>query len=134
MATSVILPKQGQSVETCIITEWYKKKGDKVGKGDLLFAYETDKSSFDEEAQAGGTLLEIYFGEGDEVPVLTEVAVIGEPGEKVPGRPDVPFVASADAPEEKSSPRNEGSQPPEGKKATTTYRVPERACTYPAIA
>jgi pyruvate dehydrogenase E2 component (dihydrolipoamide acetyltransferase) len=94
MATSVILPKQGQSVETCIITEWYKKKGDRVEKGELLFAYETDKSSFEEEARAEGILLEVYFGEGDEVPVLTEVAVIGQPGEVVPGRPDVPFVAS----------------------------------------
>jgi pyruvate dehydrogenase E2 component (dihydrolipoamide acetyltransferase) len=96
MATSVILPRQGQSVETCIITEWYKKKGERVEKGELLFAYETDKSSFEEEAQADGTLLEVYFGEGDEVPVLTEVAVIGEPGEQIPGKPDVPFVASAE--------------------------------------
>ncbi|MFC2115947.1 dihydrolipoamide acetyltransferase family protein [Bacteroidota bacterium] len=84
MATSVILPKQGQSVETCIITEWYKKKGDRVEKGDLLFAYETDKSSFEEEAQTDGILLEIYFEEGEEVAVLTEVAVIGEAGEKIP--------------------------------------------------
>jgi pyruvate dehydrogenase E2 component (dihydrolipoamide acetyltransferase) len=77
----VILPKQGQSVETCIITEWYKKKGDKVAVGDLLFSYETDKASFEEEAQADGVLLDIFYGDGDEVPVLAEVAVIGEPGE-----------------------------------------------------
>ncbi len=81
MATSVILPKQGQSVENCIITEWYKKKGDRVEKGELLFAYETDKSSFEEESQFEGILLEIFFEEGDEVPVLSEVAVIGEEGE-----------------------------------------------------
>ena len=30
MATAVLMPKQGQSVETCIITQWFKKKGDKV--------------------------------------------------------------------------------------------------------
>ncbi len=83
MATTVILPKQGQSVESCIITEWYKKKGDKVEKGDLLFAYETDKSSFEEEAQVDGILLEMFYEEGDEVPVLSEVAVIGAEGEKV---------------------------------------------------
>jgi len=83
MATSVILPKQGQSVETCIITEWYKKKGDRVEKGELLFAYETDKSSFEEEAQEAGILLEVYYEAGDEVAVLSEVAMIGEEGEKV---------------------------------------------------
>ena len=30
MAKPIIMPKQGQSVESCIITEWYKKKGDTV--------------------------------------------------------------------------------------------------------
>lgn len=87
MATSVILPKQGQSVETCIITQWYKKKGDRVEKGDLLFAYETDKSSFEEEAQVEGILLDVFFEEGDEVPVLSEVAAIGAEGEKIEKAP-----------------------------------------------
>ena len=83
MATTVILPRQGQSVETCIITEWFKKKGDKVAIGDILFSYETDKASFEEEAQVEGILLDIFYGDGDEVPVLAEVAVIGESGEVV---------------------------------------------------
>ncbi|PWD98479.1 dihydrolipoamide acetyltransferase family protein [Marinilabilia rubra] len=81
MATPIIMPKQGQSVESCIITEWYKKKGDKVSPGDTLFSYETDKASFEEEATVEGTLLEIFFKDGDEVPVLTNVAVVGEEGE-----------------------------------------------------
>ena len=50
MATTIIMPKQGQSVESCILTEWFKQKGEKVQKGDLLFAYETDKASFEEES------------------------------------------------------------------------------------
>ena len=41
MATVVIMPKQGQSVESCILTEMKKKKGDTVAVGDILFAYET---------------------------------------------------------------------------------------------
>jgi pyruvate dehydrogenase E2 component (dihydrolipoamide acetyltransferase) len=76
-----MLPKQGQSVESCIISQWFKKKGDSVKAGDLLFSYETDKASFEEEAKTDGILLEIFFNEGDEVPVLTNVAVIGNPGE-----------------------------------------------------
>ena len=50
MATVVIMPRQGQSVESCIITAFNKKVGDSVEKGDILFSYETDKSSFDEPA------------------------------------------------------------------------------------
>lgn len=83
MAMPVIMPKQGQTVESCIITKWHKKKGDKVEVGDLLFSYETDKASFDEEAKVSGVLLDIFFEEGEEVPVLTNVCVIGEPGENV---------------------------------------------------
>ena len=45
MAHVVIMPKQGQSVESCIVTEFKKKVGDKVSVGDILFSYETDKAS-----------------------------------------------------------------------------------------
>jgi pyruvate dehydrogenase E2 component (dihydrolipoamide acetyltransferase) len=81
MATPVIMPRQGQSVESCIIAKWMKKKGDPVQAGDILFAYETDKASFEEEAKVGGLLLDIFFEEGDDVPVLTNVCVIGNAGE-----------------------------------------------------
>jgi pyruvate dehydrogenase E2 component (dihydrolipoamide acetyltransferase) len=83
MAVAVIMPRQGQSVETCIITEWLKKKGDPVLTGDILFSYETDKASFDVESQTDGILLEIFAAAGDEVPVLTNIAVIGNPGEDI---------------------------------------------------
>ena len=81
MATVVIMPKQGQSVESCILTEMKKKKGDTVAVGDILFAYETDKASFEEEAQVAGTVLDVFFDNGDEIPVLTNVMVIGNEGE-----------------------------------------------------
>jgi pyruvate dehydrogenase E2 component (dihydrolipoamide acetyltransferase) len=83
MAIPVIMPRQGQSVETCILGEWVKKKGDAVKVGDILFSYETDKASFEEDAKADGILLDIFFAEGDEVPVLVNVAVIGTAGESV---------------------------------------------------
>lgn len=77
------MPRQGQSVETCIITRWLVEKGAAVKTGDLLFTYETDKASFDAEAQADGILLDIFAAEGAEVPVLTAVAAIGTAGEAV---------------------------------------------------
>lgn len=83
MAVGVLMPKQGQSVESCIITEWAKKKGDPVKKGDVLFSYETDKASFECEAEDEGVLLDIFYEEGDEVPVLVNVAAIGKKGEDI---------------------------------------------------
>jgi pyruvate dehydrogenase E2 component (dihydrolipoamide acetyltransferase) len=81
MANVVIMPKQGQSVESCIVTEFIKKVGDKVAVGDVLFSYETDKATFEEESQVEGTVLACFFADGDEIPCLTNVMVIGTPGE-----------------------------------------------------
>ena len=82
MAVVVILPKQGQSVESCIITEIKKKKGDSVQKGEVLFTYETDKATFEEESPIDGVILECFYNEGDEVPVLLNMMVLGQPGEE----------------------------------------------------
>ena len=81
MATPVIMPRQGQSVESCIIGCWYKKVGDKVAPGDDLFSYETDKATFDASAEVEGEILALFFAEGDDVPCLTNVCVIGQKGE-----------------------------------------------------
>jgi len=95
MATPVLMPKQGQSVETCIITRWFKNKGDKVSVGDILFSYETDKASFDLESTVEGILLDVFFEDGAEVPVLVNVAVIGKPGEATDSfNPDKGTLAS----------------------------------------
>jgi pyruvate dehydrogenase E2 component (dihydrolipoamide acetyltransferase) len=81
MATPVIMPRQGQSVESCIIGKWYKKVGDKVSVGEDLFTYETDKAAFDEAAKVDGEVLAIFFEENDDVPCLMNVCVIGQKGE-----------------------------------------------------
>ena len=83
MAQVVIMPRQGQSVESCVITEWKKKVGDKVEEKDVLFSYETDKSSFDELSTVSGTLLAIFHEEGDDVECLLPVCVIGNEGEDI---------------------------------------------------
>ena len=75
------MPKQGQSVESCIVSEFKKKVGDSVKVGDVLFGYETDKATFEEESQVEGTVLAIFYKDGDEIPVLQNVMVIGQPGE-----------------------------------------------------
>jgi len=83
MANPIIMPRQGQSVESCIISSWFKKEGDEVKKGDILFSYETDKAAFECESEFDGVLLKRLYQEGDEVPVLKLVAIIGTPGEKI---------------------------------------------------
>ncbi len=81
MANGVLMPKQGITVESCILTKWNVKVGDVVKKGDILFSYETDKSAFDQESEFDGEVLALFCEEGDEVPVLTNVCVVGAKGE-----------------------------------------------------
>lgn len=87
MAEYVIVPKIGVTVTNCIIESWHFKKGDQVKKGEVLFSYETDKTCMDEESPFDGVLLDIFYQDGDEVPCLERVCVIGEPGEdyEIPG-------------------------------------------------
>ena len=105
MATVVIMPRQGQSVESCIITAFNKKVGDTVERGDVLFSYETDKSSFDEPAPEAGKILAIFREEGDDVPCLENVLVIGKDGEDfsqfIPKDESAPSAESAPVAEEK---------------------------------
>ncbi|MBR4766818.1 MAG: 2-oxo acid dehydrogenase subunit E2 [Clostridia bacterium] len=83
MATPVMMPNVGITVETCVLTKWLKQKGETVQEGEVLFTYETDKSTLEQEAPVSGTVLEIFFGEDADVPVMTNVCVLGEPGEDV---------------------------------------------------
>ena len=96
MATLVIMPRQGQSVESCVITEFNKKVGDTVEKGEVLFSYETDKSSFEEPAPEAGKILAIFREEGDDVPCLENVLVIGNDGEDISAY--IPKTEAEDAP------------------------------------
>ena len=107
MAVPVIMPRQGNTVESCVINEIRKHPGDKVEIGDVLFTYETDKASCEEEAKAAGTLLGYFFEEGDDVPCLENVCVIGAAGEDVSS-----FTAGAqEAPAEAGAPAAEAAAP-----------------------
>ena len=90
MATEVLMPRQGQSVESCIITAWKVKEGDVVAEGQALCEVETDKATFEVPAPAAGTVLGIFYPDEADVPVLKVIAAIGAPGEDISGlRPEM---------------------------------------------
>ena len=122
MANVVIMPKQGQSVESCIVTEFKKKVGDKVAAGEVLFSYETDKASFEEEAKVEGTVLAVFFKDGDEIPCLTNVMVIGNEGESF--AEFAPAGAPAEAPA--------AAAPVEAPKASEAPKAAEAPVAAPA--
>jgi len=94
MADKVLMPKQGNSVESCIIVSWLKKEGDAVAIGDIICEVETDKATIEVESSFEGTILKTFYEEDDDVPVHNLIALIGEPGE------DISQFSNEDAAEE----------------------------------
>ncbi|MEN6499063.1 MAG: dihydrolipoamide acetyltransferase family protein, partial [Rectinema sp.] len=81
MATTIIMPKLGNTVESSVIISWNVKPGDHIDKDSILCEIETDKATMEVPAGVEGTVLALLHKEGDDVPVLEPIAVIGEPGE-----------------------------------------------------
>jgi pyruvate dehydrogenase E2 component (dihydrolipoamide acetyltransferase) len=74
----------GVTVENGKIIEWLKAEGDTVEKGESIFIVEAEKVTTEVESPASGILSKILLPPGEEVPVLTVVGVITDPGEDVP--------------------------------------------------
>lgn len=87
MATEIKLPRLGQGMDEGKILRWLKAEGDVIESGDEIYEVETEKVNVEVEATASGTLLKIVVGEGNEVPIGTVIAYLGEPGEAVPDAP-----------------------------------------------
>lgn len=82
MAIHITMPKWGLTMKQGKVTKWFKKEGDSVQKGEVLFEVETEKITNKVEAPASGILFQIVVQEGTTVPVGTILAVIAEPGEQ----------------------------------------------------
>jgi pyruvate dehydrogenase E2 component (dihydrolipoamide acetyltransferase) len=81
MAHVLIMPRQGNTVESCVIGEWKVKEGDAVAADAPVCVVETDKATFEVPAGIAGTVLKILREAGDDVPVLEPIMVLGETGE-----------------------------------------------------
>lgn len=109
MATIVVMPQLGNSVESCLITEWRVAEGDVVAVDQVLCEVETDKSSMDVQSTDAGTVLKLLWEEGDEVPVKDPLIIVGEPGEDISalvpgGTSEAPAAEAAPATAEEASP------------------------------
>ncbi len=119
MATIVVMPQLGNSVESCIIVEWMIAEGDTVAVDQTLASIETDKSTMEVPSTAAGTVLKLLWEEGDEVPVKDPLIIVGEPGEDISG-----LVPGADAAPAEAAPAEQASAP---EQAATPAFATERA-------
>ena len=108
MAISVVMPALELAQETGKVLVWIKKEGDQVVKGEPLLEIETDKVSFELEAQADGILAGVRSREGDVVPVGQVIAWLVGPGEEPPVESD----SASRGMEEQARPVTAASSPP----------------------
>lgn len=83
MATTVILPMLGQTMEEGTITKWFKKEGEKVKKGEPLLEVMTDKANMEVEAPVSGVLRKIVAQPDQTVPVMDMIGIIGTADEPI---------------------------------------------------
>lgn len=103
MATSVVMPKLGLTMEVGLLVAWHKAEGDPVERGEALAEVQTDKIAAEVESPAAGTVLKLLAAPDQEVAVQTLIAVIGTPGEDISAL--LPPAAAAPAPRAADRPR-----------------------------
>lgn len=102
MATEIVMPKLGLTMESGAISAWLVEEGQEVQKGQALLEIATDKVTMEVEAQADGILRKILVPPGEEVPVSTTIGVIASADEDIgsysAAAPSAPAPAAAAPP------------------------------------
>lgn len=81
---AIVMTKLGLTMETGIIDKWLVSEGQPVKKGDPVAEISTEKLTNTIESTQDGTILKLMASEGDELPVGTVIAYVGEIGETIP--------------------------------------------------
>ncbi|MDE2801216.1 MAG: dihydrolipoamide acetyltransferase family protein [Gemmatimonadota bacterium] len=97
MTKNIIMPKYGLQQDNGTVVEWHVKEGDRVNKGDILLDLETDKALFEYESPESGYVRKLVAQNGEEVPVLSVIAIITDEADEAIG--DL-TPASTDSPTE----------------------------------
>ena len=79
MVAKIVIPivRKGGKYDIAKVVEWKAKEGDWVEKGNIVLAVETEKASYDIEAEASG-FLHILVQEGKKAMVCSAAGLIAE--------------------------------------------------------
>ncbi len=76
MKVNIVMPKMGESITEGTLIKWYKSKGEKVEKDEIIFEIATDKVDTEIPSPESGILSEILVYEQETVAVDTVVGII----------------------------------------------------------
>tara|TARA_Y100000991_G_scaffold98842_1_gene74598 strand:+ start:1741 stop:3006 length:1266 start_codon:yes stop_codon:yes gene_type:complete len=102
MAEIVRMPKLSDTMTEGVVAEWHKKVGDSIESGELLAEIETDKATMEFESFQEGVLLHIGVEKGQNAPVDSILAILGEKGEDIQE-----LLKDETAPKEEKEPQKE---------------------------
>ncbi|HMJ40395.1 MAG TPA: dihydrolipoamide acetyltransferase family protein [Verrucomicrobiae bacterium] len=126
----VNMPKLSDTMEEGTIVEWKKKTGDEVKTGDVLAEVESDKATFDLEAESDG-VLSILVEQGVPAKIGAPIARIGEASAGAPAA-EKASPAPAKQKEVEVPPQVAEEQQPVEKAAPPPHPAPQAAPTSPA--
>ena len=116
MAVPVNMPKLGLTMNSGVVSQWNKKEGESVAKGEVLMVVATDKLTFEVESPEGGVLLKIVVPSGKDVPVGETLAWLGREGEMIESAAaDTPASSETKKEKQEAVPSEKGK---EGEKRT----------------
>ncbi|MBL7813216.1 MAG: 2-oxoglutarate dehydrogenase complex dihydrolipoyllysine-residue succinyltransferase [Bacteroidetes bacterium] len=105
MALEIKVPAPGESVSEVTIANWLKKEGEWVEMDQPIAEFESDKATFEVNAEKAGMIEKLLGNVGDTIPVGTVVAVINTEAarpasapEKEKKGPEKPSAPAASAP------------------------------------
>jgi pyruvate dehydrogenase E2 component (dihydrolipoamide acetyltransferase) len=124
------MPKLSDTMEEGTIVEWKKKTGDEVKTGDVLAEVESDKATFDLEAESDG-VLSILVEQGVPAKIGAPIARIGEASAGAPAA-EKASPAPAMQKEAEVPPQVAEEQQPVEKAAPPPHPAPQAAPTSPA--
>jgi len=82
MALEISVPAPGESVSEVTIATWLVKEGEWVDMDDPIAEFESDKATFEVNAEKAGVIEKLIGNEGDTIEVNTVIAVINTEAEK----------------------------------------------------
>ena len=126
----VNMPKLSDTMEEGTIVEWKKKTGDEVKTGDVLAEVESDKATFDLEAESDG-VLSILVEQGVPAKIGAPIARIGEASAGAPAA-EKASPAPAKQKEAEVPPQVAEEQQPVEKAAPPPHPAPQAAPTSQA--
>ncbi len=79
VSINIKMPKWDLAMKEGKITQWFKKEGDRIDKGEDLFEVKTEKVTKKVQSPDRGKLSQIIIPAGISVPVKVVVAILAEP-------------------------------------------------------